>query len=366
MIDTVPMGIACGTLTPNSLTGSGTATLSCIANSFGNYTLSITGVSSPLSHTSSSMIQVTDFSITVSPTTIVSPIGTNATSIITLTSLNGFSGSISLNATVLNAVTSGGGAGGGRGALKMAPPSSPPTALLNPATIVMPRGGSVQSTLTIILSTGVQAGNYPVVVTAIQESLSHTAQLTLTATDFSLTSSTSSVTIRAGSNSTVTLTLQSINGFQGNLTLYTTVSPSGPVSTTNPSTPRLTTSNSSLLTIVVPSNTPAGNYTLTVQATSGTLSHTIYITITVPSGLTTVLAEIFRANQMATMGLIFVASTIALLAIRVPTSMKKQGPRGARRTGCWMTRTDEYRHAMTGSCLTPARRIWVSTSIPSD
>src|SRR5467141_1137093 len=366
MIDTVPMRIACGTLTPNSLTGSGTATLSCIANSYGNYTLSITGVSSPLSHTSSSMIQVTDFSMTVSPTTIVSPIGTNATSIITLASLNGFSGGVSLNATVLNAVTSGGGAGGGRGALEMVPPSSPPTALLNPATIVMPRSGSVQCTLTIILSTGVQAGNYPVVVIAIQGSLSHTAQLTLAATDFSLTSSTSSVTIRAGGNSTVTLTLQSSNGFHGNFTLSTTVSPSGPVSTTNPSMLRLTTSNSSLVTIVVPSNTPAGNYTLTVQGTSGTLSHTVYITITVPSGLTTVLAEIFCTNQMATVGLVFVASTIALVTIRVSTSTKKQGPRGAMRTGGLMTRTNDYRHTMTGSCLVPARRLWVSTGIPSD
>src|SRR5437016_2674824 len=290
LTDTVPTGLACGTITPNSLSGSGTATLSCTAYSAGNYTLSIPGVSSPLSHAASLIFQVTDFTVTSSPTTLVSPVGTNVTSTITITSINGFFGSISLNDTVQNAFISGGGAGGGRVPLEMSPPSSNPTTTLSPVTVNVPRGGSGQSTLAIIISFNVQAGNYPITITATQGSLSHSTQLTMTATDFSLGSSASSVTIRAGSNSTMTLSLQSINGFQGNLTLSATVSPSGPIATLNPSMLRLTTSNSSLLTIIIPSNTPAGNYTLTVQATSGTLSHTIYITITVPSGFTTVLA----------------------------------------------------------------------------
>jgi phosphoesterase family protein len=366
LTNTIPMGLACGTITPNSVPGSGTATLTCTGNSAGNYTVSITGISSPLSHQASSIIQVTDFGIGSSPTIIVSSIGTNATSTITLTSVNGFSGSVSLSATVQNALILGGGAGGGRGALEMVQPSSLPNATLIPATVVVPRGGSVQCTLTIILSIGVQAGNYPVDVTATQGSLSHTAQLTLTATDFSLGSSASRLTIRAGSNSTVTLTLQSINGFNGNLTLSATVSPSGPVATFNPSMLHLTTSNSSLLTVLVPSNTPAGNYTLTVQAISGTLSHTIYITITVPLGLSTVLAELFRSNQMVTMGLISGSSAFALLAIRVATGMKRHRPKGPMRTAAWTVRTGEHRHIMTGSCLIPASSIWLSAGIPVD
>lgn len=366
LTDAIPMGLSCGTIMPNSLPGFGTATLTCTGSSAGNYTVFITGVSSPLSHTASSMIQITDYSIGSSPSTIISPIGTNVTSTITVTSMNGFSGSVSLNATVQNALIVGGGAGGGRGALEMTPPSSLPIVVLSTTSLVVPRGGSAQCTLTITLTTSVQAGNYPIITTVVQGSLSRAAQVTITATDFSLTGSTSSVTTRAGGNSTLTLALQSINGFNGNVTLSATVSPSGPVATINPSMLRLTTSNSSLLTILVPSNTPPGNYTLTVQATSGTLSHTIYITITVPTGLTTILSKIFSTEQMATMGLIFVAGTIALLTIRVAASMKKLGSRGAMRTEPCISRTIEYRHSMIGSCLIPATKLSVSTGIPFD
>jgi hypothetical protein len=367
LTDTIPMELACGNLTPNSIAGSGTATLTCIANSAGNYTLSMMGVSSPLSHSASLVFQVTDFTVTLSPTLLVSPVGTNATSIITITSINGFSGSISLNATVQNIITSGGGAGGGRGALEMSPPSSIPTETLSPVTVIVPRGGSGQCTLTVILSLNVQAGNYPITITVTQGSLSHTTQLTMTATDFSLSSSTSSVIIRAGSNSTMTLNLQSLNGFQGNLTLSATVSPSGPLATLNPSTLHLTTTgNSSLLTIVVPSSAPAGNYTLTVQATSGTLSHTIYITITVPSGFTTVLAGIFSSDQMAKIGLIFAASMFALVSIRAITNNKKWRVKVAIRTANRRIRTNERRHVVNASCPISVGTAWISTGIPGD
>ena len=366
LTDTVPTGLACGTITPNSLSGSGTATLSCTAYSAGNYTLSITGVSSPLSHAASLIFQVTDFTVTSSPTTLVSPVGTNVTSTITITSINGFFGSISLNDTVQNAFISGGGAGGGRVPLEMSPPSSNPTTTLSPVTVNVPRGGSGQSTLTIIISFNVQAGNYPIIITAIQGRLFHSVQLTMTATDFSLGSSASSVTIRAGSNSTMTLRLQSINGFQGNLTLSATVSPSGPVATLNPSMLRLTTSNSSLLTIVIPSNTPAGNYTLTVQATSGSLSHTIYITITVPSGLTTVFARIFGANELAAIGLVLGTSMFAIVSIRAVTSNERWRANLAMRLANRRIQINEHRLVMNGSCLIPAGTVWISTGIPGD
>src|SRR5207237_28391 len=289
LTDTVPTGLGCGTITPNSVAGSGTATLSCMANSAGNYTLSITGGSSPLSHAAGLILQVRAFTVQPRPTT-----------------------------------------------------------------------------LTIIITFNVPAGNYPITITATQGSLSHSTQLTMTATDFSLGSSASSVTIRAGSNSTMTLSLQSINGFQGNLTLSATVSPSGPVATLNPSMLRLTTSNSSLLTIIIPSNTPAGNYTLTVQATSGTLSHTIYITITVPSGFTTVLAGIFSSDQMAKIGLIFAASMFALVSIRAITNNKKWRVKVAIRTANRRIRTNERGHVMNASCPISVGTAWISTGIPGD
>jgi hypothetical protein len=41
--------LTCGTITPSSITGSGTATLSCSSTVAGNYTVTITGTSTRFS-----------------------------------------------------------------------------------------------------------------------------------------------------------------------------------------------------------------------------------------------------------------------------------------------------------------------------
>jgi phosphoesterase family protein len=175
------------TLSPTTVTltsgGTGTSVLSVTSSTAGDYTVMVTGTTGSLSHRATVTVQVVDFSITANPSIITSPIGTNATSTITLTSINGYNGTINLSATVFNPEIPGSGFGGGRARLEMLPPSTLPGVLLSSTMIVVSAGGSGQSTLTVILSSGVQAGNYTVIVTATQGSLSHNVQPTVTATD---------------------------------------------------------------------------------------------------------------------------------------------------------------------------------------
>src|SRR5438552_18785748 len=48
--DTIPSGLSCGSVTPSSVSRSGTATLSCSANSQRDYTLTLNGTSGSLAH----------------------------------------------------------------------------------------------------------------------------------------------------------------------------------------------------------------------------------------------------------------------------------------------------------------------------
>jgi hypothetical protein len=97
------------------------------------------------------------------------------------------------------------------------------------------------------------------------------------------TSSATSLTVQAGSSSTATITLASLFNFAGTVGLTTTVSPSGPASSLNPTSLTLTSGgySTSTLTVSAGSSTALGFYTVTVNATSGTRTHTISLSVDV-------------------------------------------------------------------------------------
>ncbi|HWY28958.1 MAG TPA: hypothetical protein VNW25_06845, partial [Candidatus Sulfotelmatobacter sp.] len=216
--------------------------------------------------------------------------------------------------------------------------------------------GSTQPTLSIGTSSCVVAGNYPLNVTASDGTNSHSIQLTITVTDFTINTPASILTIQAGSNSSLTLSFQGLNSFQGTLLLSAITSPSGPIATLNPSSVVLTAnSNSSLLTITVPSNTPQGSYQVTIQAASGTLLHTVSITVTVPSG--SVGGLLLQIDRLGLVSRFFPASALALVgfvAVSVAVERSRLGSKTPR-TG---------RRVVTRRATFPSSRPWVLRSYP--
>ena len=105
-----------------------------------------------------------DFDISASPNTLTIHIGSSGTSTITLTSVGGFSGDVSLSASVACA--------------------SPvclvyPTAGVNPDVVTVVSGGTATSTLTVSAGVLTTLGTYEVTVTATSGSLAHTVTITV-------------------------------------------------------------------------------------------------------------------------------------------------------------------------------------------
>ena len=106
------------------------------------------------------------------------------------------------------------------------------------------------------------------------------------ATDFTMTASPSSLTVTRSSQMTSTITLTSLSGFAGTVSLSTSVSPStGHFPTANLSSSSVTLASggtgSVVLTVSTGKNTGFGSYTITITGTSGSLTHTTTVTVTV-------------------------------------------------------------------------------------
>ncbi len=141
------------------------------------------------------------------------------------------------------------------------------------------------STLTITTSSSVVAGTYPLVVSATAGGITHTEDATLQVTSgasFSLSVSPQTLTVAPGRSGAATVTLAATNGFAGFATLGVSGLPAG-ASASFGSNPAAVPGTSSL-TITTAPNTPTGSYTLTVSGTSGGMTRTQGITLTVGQG----------------------------------------------------------------------------------
>src|SRR5437773_511 len=203
-----------------------------------------------------------DFSISANPSSLNAPLGSSASSTITLSSLNGFIGTVSLSAT-----------------------SSPsgPSLSLNPTSVTLSSGGTASSSLSVSSSS---SGSYTIAVTCSSGSLSHSTTASVSVAvnpDFSILADPSSFTLSRSSTDNSTITITSLNGFSGTISLSTSISPSGPRTTLSSSTLTLTSGGSatSILGIRTLKKTHFGTYTITVTATSGSISHSTTITLTV-------------------------------------------------------------------------------------
>ncbi len=105
-----------------------------------------------------------DFSIAANPTTMTLSAGSSGTSTITLTSINGFSGTVSLSASVSSSGVS----------------LSSPNVGLNPSSITLASNGSGTATMTVSTSLLTTPGTYTVTVDAVSGSISHSTTVTVT------------------------------------------------------------------------------------------------------------------------------------------------------------------------------------------
>ena len=245
-------GLTCA-LSPTSITGSGTSTLSCTPSASGSFTVTVTGTSDSLSHstTVTYSVAVPDFSVNTSPASVTVLADTTGTSTVTVSPINGFTGTVDLEASVA--------------------PSTGLSCSLSPTSITL--GASQTSTLSC---SGI-AGSYTVTVTGTSGTLTHTGTVSYTVQDFSLTASPTSLTASADQAVNSTITVGPIQGFTGTVSLASSVSPSGLTCGMDVTSIVLGSSQTSTLSC----SGTAGVYTVTVTGVSGDLSHSATITVTI-------------------------------------------------------------------------------------
>jgi len=201
-----------------------------------------------------------DFSVSLNPSSGSVVQGSGTTSTVTVGLVSGTTQSVSLSTSI-------------------SPSATGLTATVNPTS----GNPTYTSTLTISTATNTPIGTYSITVTGTNGTLSHSAAYTLTVTgpvtgDFSISASPSSLTIhRTGSGST-TITITALNGFTGTVSLSTGTLPAGVTATFNPAT--VTGSGTSTLTFTS-SSAPRGTFAITVTGTSGSLTHSTTVTLTI-------------------------------------------------------------------------------------
>ena len=216
-----------------------------------------------------------DYGASSNPSSLTIPQGASANSSVSITSLNNFAGSVTLTSS----------------------PSSPPGLLtssfsVNP--VIVPPSGTAKSNFTISVPTGTSPASYSITVTAKNSttfSHSTTVSVTVVIPDFKITLSSPSLAIPPGSSGSVMVTLTSLSGFSGTVSLTTTLSSPGPQLTFSPTSVVLSSSGSTSSTLSVSAASsgaystpvPQGNYNVNVTGTSGSLVHSATLALTVGS-----------------------------------------------------------------------------------
>ncbi|HVH15248.1 MAG TPA: hypothetical protein VNA15_05960, partial [Candidatus Angelobacter sp.] len=248
------------TISPTSLKGSGTATLSCAFSSIGRFDVGATGTSGSLSHSVTVTFIVNSapsFTISASPTNATVLAGSNSIFTVTISGRNGFSGTVTLTSSV-----------------------SPTTGLacaLSPTALSL--SNSTTSGTSKLTCSG-SAGSYTVTVTGASSGFtSQTATVTMIVQDFTITGIPSSIGFNPGGTANSTINITGLQGFNGVVNLTASASSPSITASLNPTT--ATGSGTATLTVSGPAS---GSYSVTVSGTSGSLSHNVTITVNVGAG----------------------------------------------------------------------------------
>ena len=269
-----PSGATC-TLSPGSVTptsSGASSTLSVTGAGLapaGNYTIVVNASDGTLTHQTSVTLAITDFSVTASPASQTITQGSTASYTVTVTSVNGFAGSVSLAWTGC--------------------PSGASCSVSSPITV--PANGSAQSTLSVVTTSSTPTGTYSGITVTVTNggTITHGTSVSLTvnppaAADYSISANPTSLTIQRGKKGTTTITITPSGGFSETVNLSAGGSGCPPGSCTLTPSSVGPGSWTSILTIFVSTSTPRGNYTVTVSGISSPsgIPHSTSIALKVP------------------------------------------------------------------------------------
>jgi subtilase family serine protease len=269
----LPSGVT-ATFGTNPTTSTSTLTLTASSTATtGTATVTITGTSGSLTASTTVALTVNsaaspNFSVSASPASVTVTQGASGTSTITVTSTGGFDSATTLSASGL-------------------PSGVTATFSTNPVTPAA--NGTATSTLTLTASASATVGAATVTITGTSGSTTHSTTIALTVNassgtkNFTLALSPSSFTIDERGSVSTTLTVTSVNGFNSAVDLSVNEFPSGVSATAsaNPVTPPANGSTTVTITWSASRRAPTGTTTIDLIGTSGSLSNSIPVTITV-------------------------------------------------------------------------------------
>ncbi|HVH14751.1 MAG TPA: hypothetical protein VNA15_03415 [Candidatus Angelobacter sp.] len=256
ILSTTSLSLSPGSVSPFTVTLQSSpaampATFSVFVAGIGGSTISVEPIS----------VHITDFSIALASPEVSVPVTGSVSAGVFLASLNNFQGTVNLQATGAPAGVS---------------------VSIAPVFVTLSPGTTLSAQLTITATTLASAGTFDLSISAFAGSTAHTTKLTVHITDFSLGPSTSSLTMKSTQSASLNITVTATNGFSLPVNLTISGVPSGVTATITPSTvlPKggVTTAT---LTLTVAKRPLLGTFTLVVTATSGSLSHSVAIVLTI-------------------------------------------------------------------------------------
>jgi hypothetical protein len=206
-----------------------------------------------------------DFSVSASPSGQSVTPGQSTSYTTTVASTGGFSSAVSLSA---------------------GPAITGVSYRFTPTGVTPPANGSATSTLTVSTTSAAALGTYTLTISGTGGSASHSTNVQLTVQggpDFTVSASTSTISIGRGQTGSCTVTATSTGGFAGTVSWSVTGGPAGATFSFSPGSEALASNGSatSTLTISTSRSTPPGSYTLTITGTSGATSHSTSVTLTI-------------------------------------------------------------------------------------
>jgi uncharacterized membrane protein len=229
----------------------------------GTAVMFVTGNSATSFVTAGVELQISDYSVALGNPDVTVPVTGSVASTVYLSSLNGFTGPVSISVSGVPAGV-----------------AVTPT----PNFLFLSAGNTASAALNIAVSATALAGNYDLTITASSGTITHTVTLKLHVTDFSVTVSPKTATMSKRQTDNFTVGIASLNGFSqpvtlssvilGNTTGITvTITPTSVTTTGGVATATLTISTSLKPTL--------GTFVVLVTVSSGSLVHTVSLTLTV-------------------------------------------------------------------------------------